>query len=393
MSKKTLLVIAILLASLCFSNCKNQQSKALDMMKVIKVDPKSNQGALLSNIVEIIDVIPLETNPKGLVADVDQLRYHNDRFYMYQEFGARKALCFSADGKFLFQIGAEGKAAGEYVTIRSLNVNPWKNRIELYDINQDKILYYDFNANYIGYGKVGRKSRHYTVLDSLHYAFFNDGEYEDLPYNLFISTQDSFKVIHPSITFQGERDIMNNVNPFWEQGSSILFAFSLNDTIYSVTSEGPQPMYVLDLGKDRIPADILEKSMQDIVTFAMSNLVPSFVCHLVENSNYLSLSYFHQIPKKNTIFVSKSNLCVTNVYEPVNDINYLPFPPPYCTMGEYFVTLIPAHEVVAIYNEKQIMYNQTPEKINVQAFTKLKNIASKLNENSNPILMVYRLKE
>jgi hypothetical protein len=393
MSRKSILVLTIVLSSLCLTNCKNQQPKQNDNVKVIKVNPKLNQGALLSDFVEIIDIIPLETNPKGLVASVDQLRFHNGRFYMHQQFGARKALCFNANGKFLFQIGSEGKAEGEYVTIRSLNVNPWKNRLELYDINQDKILYYDFDANYIGYGKVGRKARHYTVLDSLHYAFFNDGEYEDLPYNLFISPQDNFEVIHPSIPFQGERDIMNNVNPFWEQEGSVLFAFSLNDTIYSVTSEGAKPMYVLDLGEERIPSDILEKGMQDIVSFAMNNLVPSFVCHMVENTNYLSISYFHQIPKKNTIFVSKDNLNVTNVNEPVNDINYLPFPPPYCTMNGHFVTLIPAHEVVVIYNEKQAIYNQSPEKINSQAFAKLKSIASKLNENSNPILMVYILKE
>ena len=392
MRKSILCPFLIALALLSVLSCKNQQTKSHNNVKVIHVDPKSNQGVPLSEVIEIVDIIYLETNDNGLVAGVDKLRYYNGKFYMYQEFGARKALCFNADGKFLFQIGAEGKAAGEYITLRALNINPWKDRIELYDINQDKVLYYNYNANYIGFGKVGRKTRHYAIIDSLNYAFFNDGEYEDLPYNLFITPQDSFEVLHPCIPFQGQRDIMNNVNPFYEFDSSILFAFSLNDTIFSVTNKGVQPKYVLDLGEDRIPEDILEKSMQDIVTFAMSNLVPSFISHLVENSNYISVSYFYQIPNKNTIFLSKDNLDVINVFEPVNDINYLPFPPPYCTMGEYFVTLIPAHEVVSTYNEMKREYNQSPEKINTQAFTKLKSIANKLDENDNPILMVYRIK-
>ncbi len=371
--------------------CSNEQS-VVNLSKTVSINPKSNHLLNLSDAIEVVDLIFFETNQSCLIGKIDKLRYYDGKFFMYEQFGSRQAFCFSDKGKFLFQIGAIGRAENEYVTLRDLNINHWKDRIEIYDINRDLIQYYDFNGNYIGKGTVGRKTRHYAIIDSLHYAFFNDGEYDDLPYNIFITPQERFEVLQPGVPFQGQRDIMNNVNPFYESENGVLFAFSLNDTIFSVTSQGAQPKYILDFGKERIPKEVLGKDMKEIVGFLMDKTVPGFVSHLVENSQYISVSYSYQIPNANTVFISKDKLSVLNLFEPVNDINYLPFKPPYCTMDDFFVSVIPAFEILEIYREKEIQYQQAPEMINTEAFTRLKNIAEKINENDNPVLMIYKMK-
>jgi hypothetical protein len=392
MKNKILMLFSTFIVFIIILSCSNQQHESELVTKTIFIDPGSNHKLNLSGVIEVVDLIFFETNQSYLIGNIDKLRYFDGRFYMYEQFGSRQALCFSDKGKFLFKIGAFGEAENEYVTLRDLNINHWKNRIEIYDINRDLIKYYDFDGNYIGKGSAGRKTRHYTVIDSLYYAFFNDGEYDDLPYNIFITQQDRFEVLHPGVPFQGQKDIMNNVNPFYESKNGVLFAFSLNDTIFSVTRQGAQPKYILDFGKERIPSEVLGKDMQEIVKYLMSNTVPGFVSHLVENSEYISISYLYQIPSLNTVFISKDKLNVLNLFEPVNDINYLPFKPPYCTMGELFVSVIPANDILNTYLEKEREYQQSPGSINNEAYTNLKNIASKVNENDNPVLMIYKMK-
>lgn len=400
MKNKTKILLSSLLLFITIYSCNNKQKdrssqqlkKEFDV-KTISIDPKSNHKLNLSNKFEVVDLIFLESNKNCFIGNIDKLRYFDGKYYMFEQFGSRKALCFSDKGKFLFQIGAIGRAENEYVTLRDFNINQWKDRIEIYDINRDIIKYYDFNGKYIGNCKVKRKARNYAIVDSMHYAFFNDGKYDDLPYNIFIAPQKSFEVLYPGVSFQGERDIMNNVNPFYESENGVLFAFSLNDTIFSVTSQGAQPKYILDFGKDRIPESVLGKDMKEIVKFVSDNTVSGFVSHLVENTKYISISYTYQIPNENTVFISKDKLNVLNLFEPINDINYLPFKAPHCTIGDFFVSVIPAYEILDTYIEMEKQYEEDPEIINMEAYTNLKKIAGKLNENDNPVLMVYKMKD
>jgi len=394
MINKIIIHFVSLLMLIIILSCskKHENNKNEIVTKTVFIDPKLNHKLNLSDAIEVVDLIFFETNKNCLIGNIDKLRYHDGRFYMYEQFDSQKAFCFSEKGKFLFQIGAIGHAEDEYITLRDLNVNQWKKRIEIYDINRDVIQYYDFNGNYIGKGRVGKKTRHYAVIDSLHYAFFNDGENKGLPYNIFITPQDRFKVLHPGVPLQGQKDVMNSVNPFYESEKGVLFAFSLNDTIFSITSEGAQPKYILDFGKERIPNEILSKEMKWIVEFLRSNTVPGFVSHLVDNSEYISVSYTYPIPNYNTVFISKDKLDVINLYEPVNDINYLPFKPPYCTMGDFFVSVIPAYEILDTYFEKEKLYHQAPGSINTEAFARLKDIAGRLKMLDNPVLMVYKIK-
>ena len=393
MKSRIMMLFSTIILFFVVLSCSNQQEGRELVTKTVFIDPKSNHKLNLSDGIEIVDLIFLETNESCLISNIDKLRYFDEKFYMYEQFGSIQALCFSDKGKFLFKIGAIGKAENEYVTLRDLNINKWKNRIEIYDINRDLIKYFDFNGNYIGKGSIGRKTRHYAVIDSSHYAFFNDGEYDDLPYNLFIAPQDRFEVLYPSVPFQGQRDIMNNVNPFYESKDGVLFSFSLNDTIFSITSHGAQPKYILDFGKERIPNEVLGKDMQEIVNYLMGNTVPGFVSHLVENSEYISISYLYQMPNVNTVFISKDNLNVLNLFEPVNDINYLPFKPPYCTIGDLFVSVIPAYEILTTYLEKEKQNQESPGSLNNEAYIRLKDIAGKINENDNPVLMIYKMKK
>jgi hypothetical protein len=386
-SIKSALIALLLLAA----SCAPKQNNSENSFQIIRIDPASNRGILLSSIIENIEVIALETNENGLIGDLDKLRFYKGRFYTLEQFGNQKLLCFSEAGEFLHQIGGVGKGVGEYITPRDMNINPYHKRLELYDILNNKILYYSIDGDYLGYYSAPRKSRAFTILDSLHYGFFNDGAYDDLPFNFFVAPTDSFRVMYHSIPFLGERDVMNGKNLLFESAANTYFAYSLNDTIYSVTPKGPKPKYVLDYDAEKIPEDIIKKDMFAIVAYLEGKQVPSFISNLIENSLFFSASYNYDDYGYNTFFLSRETGKVVNLYQPVNDLNYIPFHPPICIMNNKFVSATPAHEIVIAYQELSEKMKSNPESVNAKAFSELKKIASKIKEDDNPVLLVYSL--
>ncbi len=391
---RRLLFFHLLFVTVLFSFVGCQSKKDVISITSINIDPYSNKNINLSTLIDEFHIIPLETTPDCFVGNVDKIRFIKDRIYVFEEFGSQRLLCFSNDGKFLHQVGRAGKAAGEYITPRDFIVNPYSNRVELYDIASNRMLYYDTNGNYMASNSIRRKLRGITLIDSLHYGCFNDGEYEDLPYNFFVSPVDEFDVQNVSLPFLGQRDVMNDLNPFSHNGSSTLFAYSLNDTIYNVSPNGAEPKFVVNYMGERIPDALLrEGQMQDIVEFIQKNRVPSFISHLSETDSFITFSYRYDFTAYNTVFYKKKDGAVINIYNPQNDINYLPFSPPVCVFNNSFVSVVPAFEVVSIYSELTEIKKNSPDKVNSLVYDKLEEIALNLKEDSNPILMVYTLRD
>lgn len=387
--KQLVLFFFLIIAS--FVGCISKKEKEATAY-TITVNPSSNESALLSSIIDEIEIIPLETKENNYVSEIDKIRFHNGKFYLFEKFGSQKLLCFDENGKFLYQIGSIGKAVGEYITPRDFNINTWTNRIELYDILSNKILYYNLDGSYMGKFAVDRKLRAYTIIDSLHYGCFNDGEYKDLPYNFFVTSSKTFTVEKVCIPFLGERDIMNGINPFYEGDNGVIFAYSLNDTIYSITAKGARPKYIVDYKNERLSPNILNKSMQEIVTNLLGKRVPGFISRLVDTDSVLTFSYSYDSLKNNTVFYHKLNGRTTNVYKPINDFNYITFQPPVCAMGSKLVSIVPAYEILQLYYDLTKIKQANSVNLNIRAYDELKRIVSALRENDNPVLMVYKLK-
>jgi hypothetical protein len=383
------LIIFFLLNVACDNKNKTPISSHIER---IKIDPLMNKGMLLSDVIEKIEIIPFETHQEGLITEITKIRTHNDRIYVLTGSISRmKLLCFDINGHFLFQIGKRGRGPGEYFTLRDFNINIWHQRIELYDIYNDKMIYYDFDGNYINDCEFDRKARAFVLIDSLYYGVFNDGEYEDLPYNFFISPANSFKVMHEDIPFRQDIDNMNTINPFFEFDNNILFSLCLNDTIYKITIEGAKPKYIVDFGK-KIPKNVMDKGMMSIVEYTNHHDVPGFLTNLVESEQYLSISYsFNRNSYANTFYYCKSKKEGINLNNPVNDFNFLPLLPPMCTIGDDYISILDAFHVLETYNitKKNMSAGET---INQLAFQELEKIALRLNESDNPVMLIYNLK-
>lgn len=114
---KALLIEALALA-LALSACSGQPKEENG---VIKVDIENAQPLKLSDLVESIMLIPLETTDESLIKDIHKLKVRDGKFYFTN--GNKSVLVFDKDGKFLLSTASRvGQGPEDYYWAFSVDV-------------------------------------------------------------------------------------------------------------------------------------------------------------------------------------------------------------------------------------------------------------------------------
>jgi len=120
--KRNFLLMAVLgFTALIFLSCKREKEAQDESIKLIIKDALSNErDAYLSEIASSIEYIPLETSDKSLVASLNRPILIDGTFYIIDN-KWKDIKRFSRDGKFLGYVGGLGRAKGEFTTANPFN--------------------------------------------------------------------------------------------------------------------------------------------------------------------------------------------------------------------------------------------------------------------------------
>ena len=111
----------------------------------IKIDPKNMpEGNLrMSDLIESVEYIPLETTDKCLIGD--GVRYDfNDEYIVAGDVNGEEFYLFNRKGKFIRAIGGRGGGPEEFTYIGALWLNPDDRTIM---VDDGKILHFDYKGN------------------------------------------------------------------------------------------------------------------------------------------------------------------------------------------------------------------------------------------------------
>jgi hypothetical protein len=117
---KTTIPRALILCAylLCVISCTNSkevvESTGLPEINVIKGITNSVNELLMSDAVQRIQVVPLQTNAQSLLGDFGDIQVASDDIFVYA-YRNNKVLRFSKDGTFLNSIGEIGQGPSEYI--------------------------------------------------------------------------------------------------------------------------------------------------------------------------------------------------------------------------------------------------------------------------------------
>ena len=136
---------------------------------MFNVPGKSGSGIPWEALVENIEIIPLETNQKSLISDIDHIIFDQDNIYIQSWHD--KVLQFSKAGRYIRQIGEKGRGPGEYFSVIDFQISDGFVLI----LDSKSILKYDNEGRFIKQLKWNKDKAPYVYPNR--FCFFDDNHY------------------------------------------------------------------------------------------------------------------------------------------------------------------------------------------------------------------------
>lgn len=135
--------------------CTESGKKEETEYRVIQVPFGEKEQILnMSEVIDSIRYIPLETSSDNLIGSVNKLIPLGDKIIVMDNDNSNAIYVFDNQGKFLVQIARRGVAPGEYVSLGSVAADEEGNRIFIYDGSARNLLIYSLDGEYMGQERI-----------------------------------------------------------------------------------------------------------------------------------------------------------------------------------------------------------------------------------------------
>jgi len=362
----------------------------------------------LSELAKSIEYIPLETNDSVLLSEISGIVYSNDRIYVSDN---SKIFVFDNTGKYIRTLNKKGRGPGEYMMILSFKVDKSSGSIYITD-QLGKVYIYDSLHNYVSSIEPKVKSIHFTSFenfgDTLFFATFFSRtlESEMIMFNNQSKLIDSGLFKTPSY----KTDLVNKsgiiIPPLIFRHNNEIRCFSRRgaDTVFSINDKREKAVaYIFKLGKYKEPADATSKdiSSNDARFISINNLTecektlfitmrmrglstePIKTSTLLKDGNL-----FETVETNSYAIYNKNEGMFTILAQPIkgkmgfeDDLKgAMPFWPRAIGSGDELITYKKAADIVKYVSEER------------ETGAYIKELAAKLNENSNPVVIIAKTK-
>lgn len=328
-------------------------TEALDSKKDLK----------LSQLGKKVEYVQLETSEACMLSEIAKIIVE-DNIYVKTKDGL---FVFSLDGKFLRKIGTPGKGPKEYLSMIDFDVN--KDVIGTFDVLSNKIFEFKKDGNFIRY--IGYKCVSDKILFSDEQVYLTSSTDPSFwggkdPGILLFAFDKMGKSLSP--VKNKNREMPSACNNIYKYNGNIYYRQALNDTVFCLSNNQIFPRYLIDLGKYKAKKTIYKKN----------EVVKIISCYRMEESDQSVFLWVKEVDNTTTHLLfnktSKTLLSIKN-NELINDIDSgLSFWPEHVTNNKLVKTLW-YHTLSEIVKERK-------------AGTIITDKLKKMDENSNPILMI-----
>lgn len=398
--------ISLVLVCVLSLSCK-QENKFDTSCLLINSEFTGKDCAKLSDFVESIEIIPLETNQECLIENIGKIVKHKDFYYIASASNVlNKILVFDKNGRFVYGLDKRGLGPHEYIDIGDFDVidndrivivshsNPG---IYVYDMVKDSCVLHksiDINPNSI----IAKDSSFYVMNSG---SVFHE-ETNDLifRYDKQANLIESFFCVNNSTL-----DVISNIKPLVSLSSyrkDLYFNYPYCDTIYSINDAKAVPAYSLDFGNKALSVEALTEAgdMQRIEKIIQNNKGINLLIYYAINSPY-SLFTFMDYQYRGYILIYKSNIyksiianeIVDDLYFKGNKIILKPWKlPKLLTDNTIYYHIEPA-DLIGYYTKYKKRLSNKEWTIFSKSHPKLVSVVNNLSEDDNPILLKMKLKQ
>lgn len=388
--KTQLIYFMLLLIYFCFfSSCKNKKVKETEVytteINIRKSLQQKKMNIPLSNLTEEIKYIPLETNDSCLLHGIyrlmlaDEHIFASDGLVLYQ---------FDLSGRFVRQIGRQGRGPGEHsgrikVDVQNENVFILSSGImNIYDLE---------TASFKRSFKIDFEVSDFAVTADNNILFFT----VDLPAGPLSFTESEVYITdnEGNITNSiiNHSRLNNNTQSIgyvnlYRRNEQIKYMYNFRDTLYSITENSirrPSVIFKLEnsINRDNIIMNPFDNSRSVLHDFI-------WVQRITENDNYVFITMqkgfsAEQSDVRHLLYdITNSSLSSTTGF--VNDIDAgMPFWPQF-SIENTLIDHYQPHQIIDYYESTIGTVNHS------ESFV---NFVKKLKENDNPVLVFIKVKK
>ena len=339
--------------------------------------------------IDDVEYIPMETTTDFLLENRNP-EYIDDSLIIYRNFNDGNIFIFSREGNALKRINRKGQSGEEYTGVSNLVFDKINNELYVNDMWQKKIFVYDINGNY--------KRSFWHLKGTQYNRIYNQSEQVLLCYNVSFEGEDRypFKIISKQ-----NGDKIKDIEIPFEKRIDLKYRFIDENNVMQLISGHPAAPAIKVDGNNFIlneaSSDTIYKLSEDLSLTPSMIQTPS-VQSMGENPQYLAFVmntrdyYFMFTQKKEFDKATQSGFpTIALVYDKKKkelfEQNFYNRDMP----GKSF-------EFMEEVNDNQIVYRYQAYKLKDdlakgELSGKLKEIAEKIEEEDNPVLMVITFKK
>lgn len=382
-------------------SCNNPRpSKAIDIKTQKTIEPPYNidlennidrdKSVPLTMIGKELEYIPLETTKSSLLKRINRIELSTEYIFI-SDFN--KLLQFDRKGKFIRQVGSNGRGPGEYVYVSDFCIDEDKMKVYVLAWGIYAVLEYDFVGRFIRkVATISFESNQFLVNDSSGFVF----NIYDVP-DTTIASKNNLYITDPkcNILFKIKRHFIRNSNLMIGRTSMYFYNGSLRfeqygvDTLYTVKKDKLEPYAIFNLGQIKMDPNVIfprPGSLQEI-----SNQLKDKLCmnNVKENKNFIfiKLEYGLSDSSKNLIF-NKQTSEITSLENNgfTNDLDGgIPFWPKYIYSDSILVDFYDASSFLNIIGKRD--YEQQKVKYG-DKYIQVDKLANILDNLANPVLTI-----
>lgn len=370
--------VALILLIGCNSNKHIKENNVICIDA--SVEPVKNLN--LSQLGNISQIIPLETNEQSLIGNIDKILFHNDKIIILDTRGSRAVLVYNSEGKFIRKIGKIGRGKGEYTTLNDVCIDK-KNEILYLLVNQSQILVYNITGKHIRTIKTDLYTHHFELLKEQEKLCFSNAN------QLIITDLNGKKIENYDTGFKLKNYNRVLLKPFSHTPSKLLYRSFLDNTIYSVDENGINPYKQFFFGDKTLTPEMAQQLDLIETKKEFKKELGQYKCQIkyyTENSDFIYALFFYEKDPYICLYDKNQDKSIVVRYINLNDD---------LLFNEYAPLLEYTNEVnefVFILNSESIL--KTIDHIkNGDLKTRLNNLinTNAVSIESNPIIFTLKL--
>jgi len=358
----------------------------------------------LSEIANDVCYVRLETADNCLLHTYADFFFTDDFIFVDNVY---YILQFTRDGKFIKQIGKQGRGPGEIGIIRMLSVIDSEKLLIAQTNWARKLYYFNYDGEFLKSLTVP-DVRSIRILPD-HRQLFYDTPVWGMEKYVFLLRNidgDTLSVVNNHYKWENQIGYSSSVGyhlftPFYETAGTTSMKYMYNDTVYHIMNDSIIQEYLLNMGKYKLPDENrIEVSGGGFELFKEKSKGYRFAVSMEANEKIYIASEEYSDSKEqhqwNMIYDRRSGagkLVVDSQGYPGKLINDIDGGSDFWPRGKVndstlYVPILP-HQITGKKNSEKFAKN---EAMNYQGKRQFLEMIGSLDENDNPVLMIVKLK-